>query len=114
MQYVPVDGELEVLPGIRLLATPRHTPGSQVVVVETAGRPVVIGGDTAIFFGEAAVECNDPLPHARSTRQIELAHRTLPAADPATLSVGRLLVAGDRDHVASESHGARDAELGHT
>jgi N-acyl homoserine lactone hydrolase len=52
VQYVPVDGELEVLPGVRLVPTPGHTPGSQVVVIETGGRPAVIAGDTAVFFGE--------------------------------------------------------------
>jgi N-acyl homoserine lactone hydrolase len=52
VQYVPVDGELEVLPGIRLVPAPGHTPGSQVVVVETGGRPVVIAGDTAVFHGD--------------------------------------------------------------
>ena len=40
VRYVPVDGELELLPGIRLLPAPGHTPGTQVVVVETGGRPV--------------------------------------------------------------------------
>jgi N-acyl homoserine lactone hydrolase len=52
VEYVPVDGELELLPGVRLLPTPGHTRGSQVVVVETGGRPVVIGGDMAVFFAE--------------------------------------------------------------
>ena len=52
VQYVPVDGELEVVPGLRLVPAPGHTPGSQVVVVETGGRPVVIAGDTAVFFSE--------------------------------------------------------------
>ncbi len=52
VQYVPVDGTLELLPGIRLVPTPGHTRGSQVVVVETDGRPVVIAGDTAVFFDE--------------------------------------------------------------
>ena len=42
VQYVPVDGELDVLPGVRLVPTPGHTPGSQVVV----------GGDVAVRFGE--------------------------------------------------------------
>ena len=51
-QYVPVDGELELLPGLRLVPAPGHTPGSQVVVVETGGRPVVIGGDMAVFHAE--------------------------------------------------------------
>ena len=49
---MPVDGELELLPGIRLVTAPGHTPGTQVVVVETGGRPVVIGGDMAVWFGE--------------------------------------------------------------
>jgi N-acyl homoserine lactone hydrolase len=52
VEYVPVDGELEVLPGVRLVATPGHTPGSQVVVVETSSRPIVIAGDTAVFSRE--------------------------------------------------------------
>src|SRR6059058_2149686 len=52
VQYVPVDGELEVLPGIRLVPTPGHTDGSQVVVVETTGRPHVVAGDTVVFHRE--------------------------------------------------------------
>jgi N-acyl homoserine lactone hydrolase len=47
-----VDGAHELLPGLRLVPTPGHTPGSQVVVVETGGRSVVIAGDTAVFFAE--------------------------------------------------------------
>jgi N-acyl homoserine lactone hydrolase len=50
--YVPVDGELELLPGVRLVPAPGHTPGSQIVVVETGGGRQVIAGDTAVFFGE--------------------------------------------------------------
>jgi N-acyl homoserine lactone hydrolase len=50
--YVPVDGELELLPGVRLVPAPGHTPGTQVVVIETGARPVVIGGDMAVWFGE--------------------------------------------------------------
>ena len=52
VRYVPVDGELELLPGLRLLPAPGHTPGTQVVVVETGGRPVVVAGDAAVWFGE--------------------------------------------------------------
>jgi len=50
--YVPVDGELELLPGVRLLPAPGHTRGSQIVVVETDDGPVVIAGDSAVWFGE--------------------------------------------------------------
>ena len=52
VRYVPVDGELELLPGVRLLPAPGHTNGTQVVVVETGGRPIVIGGDVAVWHGE--------------------------------------------------------------
>jgi N-acyl homoserine lactone hydrolase len=52
VRYVPVDGELELLPGIRLVPAPGHTRGSQIVVVETGGRPAVICGDAAVWFGE--------------------------------------------------------------
>jgi N-acyl homoserine lactone hydrolase len=52
VKYMPVDGELELLPGIRLLPAPGHTPGTQVVVVETGERPIVIGGDVAVWHGE--------------------------------------------------------------
>lgn len=50
--YVPVDGELEILPGVRLVPAPGHTPGLQIVVVEADDGPVVIGGDVAVWFGE--------------------------------------------------------------
>jgi len=52
VRYVPVDGELELLPGIRLIPAPGHTPGTQVVVVEMGGRPLVIAGDLAVSFDE--------------------------------------------------------------
>jgi N-acyl homoserine lactone hydrolase len=52
IRYVPVDGELELLPGIRLLPAPGHTPGSQVIVVGTGEHPVVIAGDTAVSYDE--------------------------------------------------------------
>jgi N-acyl homoserine lactone hydrolase len=52
VRYEPVDGELELLPGLRLVPAPGHTRGMQVVVVETGGRPVVVGGDVAVRFEE--------------------------------------------------------------
>src|SRR5215204_3433313 len=52
VRYVPVDGEHELLPGLQLVPAPGHTPGMQMVVVETGGRPVVVGGDVAVWFGE--------------------------------------------------------------
>ena len=51
-QYVSVDGELLLLPGLRLLPAPGHTRGSQIVVIEGEERPTIIAGDTAVWFGE--------------------------------------------------------------
>src|SRR3954452_7006662 len=45
--YLQVDGELELLPGLRLVPAPGHTPGMQVVVVETGGGAGVVGGGVA-------------------------------------------------------------------
>ena len=39
-----------VLPGLRLVPAPGHTRGMQVIVV--SGRPIVVGGDVAVWFGE--------------------------------------------------------------
>jgi len=86
VEYLAVDGELELLPGLRLVPTPGHTDGSQVVVVETADRPVVIAGDTAVFFGEL----DDPrtegqrLIRALDPTEVWLAHEHEPWRPSAT------------------------------
>jgi N-acyl homoserine lactone hydrolase len=50
--YVEHEGEVELLPGIRLLPAPGHTDGHQVVVVETASGTNVLGGDVGTSFRE--------------------------------------------------------------
>jgi N-acyl homoserine lactone hydrolase len=52
LEYIPLDGELELLPGIRLIPGPGHTPGSQMIVVENSANPIVIVGDLAVTFDE--------------------------------------------------------------
>jgi N-acyl homoserine lactone hydrolase len=52
IEYVMVDGEFELLPGVRLVPAPGHTDGMQVVVIETGRRPIVVGGDVGVWFGE--------------------------------------------------------------
>ena len=52
VRYLPIDGEFELLPGITLVPAPGHTAGTQVVVVTTGARTIVIGGDVAVWFGE--------------------------------------------------------------
>ncbi|MFL5674422.1 MAG: MBL fold metallo-hydrolase [Chloroflexota bacterium] len=56
VEYVPVDGELELLPGVRLVPAPGHTPGTQVVVVESGRHPTVIAGDVAV----SSVDLDEP------------------------------------------------------
>lgn len=47
---VPVDGDAEILPGIRVLAMPSHTVEFQSVLVETAAGPILIAGDMLPYF----------------------------------------------------------------
>ena len=50
--YVEHDGEVEILPGIRLVPAPGHSAGHQIVVVDTDEGPVVLGGDVGYSFAE--------------------------------------------------------------
>lgn len=52
VQYIPVDGAFDLLPGVRLLPAPGHTRGSQIVVIDGARGPAVIAGDTAVCFDD--------------------------------------------------------------
>jgi N-acyl homoserine lactone hydrolase len=47
--YIEHDGEVEILPGVRLFPTPGHCRGHQSVLVEGVG---VLGGDVAYSFRE--------------------------------------------------------------
>lgn len=46
-RYERVSGDVELAPGVRVLATPGHTPGHQSVTVETDGGLVLIVGQAA-------------------------------------------------------------------
>jgi N-acyl homoserine lactone hydrolase len=51
VRYEPVDGDQDVAPGVRLLATHGHTPGHQSLVVDLAsGRRVVLCADAAYTY----------------------------------------------------------------
>ena len=84
VEDVPVDGALELLPGIRLLPAPGHTPGSQVVLVDTADGLVVIAGDTAVFFEELDEPRTEGQRLVRSLApaQVWLAHEHEPWRPP--------------------------------
>ena len=84
VEYVPVDGELELLPGVRLLPAPGHTRGIQIVVVETGGRPIVIAGDVAVWFGELDEPSTEGqlLIHALEPELVWLSHEHEPWRPP--------------------------------
>jgi N-acyl homoserine lactone hydrolase len=52
--YVEHEGEVEIVPGVRLMPAPGHTAGHQIVVVETDEGLVVLGGDVGYSFAEVA------------------------------------------------------------
>lgn len=88
VRYVPVDGEFELLPGVRLVQAPGHTPGTQVVVVDpvgSGGRPVVIAGDVAVWFGELDEPHTDGQRRvlAMEPERVWLAHTHEPWRPPA-------------------------------
>jgi N-acyl homoserine lactone hydrolase len=78
--YVELDGEREVLPGIRVLPTPGHTPGHQSVLVETDDGLVVVAGDVAYTWSEFDAPVNEAaaLLTGLAPRRIYLAHEDTP------------------------------------
>lgn len=60
VEFEEVEGEREVLKGIRVFPTPGHSPGHQSVLIETEAGPYVIAGD-AVFCYENLRE--DPEAH---------------------------------------------------
>ena len=49
-RLILVDGDREILPGIDLLLAPGHTPGLQVVAVNTAKGTAILGSDCGHLF----------------------------------------------------------------
>lgn len=47
-----LDGEAELLPGVRALPTPGHTPGHQSLVVDAEGGPVLLAGQALYTLDE--------------------------------------------------------------
>jgi len=51
-RITPVRGDVEIVPGITLLASPGHTPGHQSVLVGTAAGPTLIAAQAAFTADE--------------------------------------------------------------
>ena len=74
--YVELDGEAEIVPGVRVLPTPGHTPGHQSVLVDTDDGLVVVAGDVAYRWEDFDAAAGPLL--ALGARRIWLAHETEP------------------------------------
>jgi N-acyl homoserine lactone hydrolase len=78
-----LDGEREIVPGVRVITTPGHTPGHQSIAVETSTGPALLTGDACwtvrMFEGEAPREgmMEDDATFGRSLEQMR---RLKPAA----------------------------------
>jgi N-acyl homoserine lactone hydrolase len=79
-QYVELDGEAEIAPGVRVLPTPGHTPGHQSVLVDTDDGLVVVGGDVAYFWNAFHDPENEAAARVRALepRRVWLAHARAP------------------------------------
>jgi N-acyl homoserine lactone hydrolase len=75
-RYVELDGEAEIVPGVRVLPTPGHTPGHQSVLVDTEDGLVVVAGDVTYRWDEFDAVA-EPLLDL-GARRIWLAHETEP------------------------------------
>jgi N-acyl homoserine lactone hydrolase len=78
--YVELEGEAEVLPDIRVVPTPGHSPGHQSVLVTTDDGLVVIAGDVAYTWEEFDDPANDAAAMLTGLvpRRIWLAHESTP------------------------------------
>jgi glyoxylase-like metal-dependent hydrolase (beta-lactamase superfamily II) len=83
-----VEGETEVLPGVRTIETGGHSPGHQIVLVETSDGQVVIPGDEIYMYAnlEEGIPIGYYYDFEKVTQAMDLLERfdapVLPAHDP--------------------------------
>ncbi len=85
-----VDGDCEIVPGVRVIKTPGHTPGSQGVCVETSRGIYVIAGDNFPLYEN--IGDGSPWPpgiflnlrdfYQSAQRMFDIADYILPGHDP--------------------------------
>jgi N-acyl homoserine lactone hydrolase len=78
--YVQLEGEHEVLPGVRVVPTPGHSPGHQSVLIETDDGLAVVAGDVAYTWSEFDDPANEAaaMLSGLDPKRIWLAHEGTP------------------------------------
>jgi N-acyl homoserine lactone hydrolase len=76
--YVEHEGEGEIIPGVRVLPTPGHTPGHQSVLVDTDDGLVVLAGDVGYNWEQFDASESGQLLLSLRPRRIWLAHQAQP------------------------------------
>jgi glyoxylase-like metal-dependent hydrolase (beta-lactamase superfamily II) len=56
-KFKPFNGDVELVPGVRAMAAPGHTPGHTLYVIESAGQKLLLWGD---LMHVASVQFPDP------------------------------------------------------
>jgi len=92
VQYLEAEGDHELLPGIRVISTPGHSPGHQSLVVDQADGPVVLSGQAVYGLDEwRGTPGREGRTTARDGRAYETSLERLRAIEPS-----RVLFAHDR------------------
>lgn len=89
-----IDGDADLVPGVTLHLVGGHTPGSQVMRVQTSNGPVVLAADASHFYANYehrvpyAIAHTVPLMYEAFTRMAQLAHPgdvVVPGHDPGVM-----------------------------
>ncbi|HEY4421635.1 MAG TPA: MBL fold metallo-hydrolase, partial [Pseudonocardia sp.] len=97
-RFSTVTGDVEIAPGVEVVALPGHTPGSQGVLVTSGGERYLLAGDTCDTM--ANWEGDDRLAHIPSgsftnlldymdsfAKMDRLGAEVIPSHDPAVLEI---------------------------
>jgi N-acyl homoserine lactone hydrolase len=76
--YVELDGGAEIVPGVRVLPTPGHSPGHQSVLVDTDEGLVILGGDVGHTWQEFDASESGQMLLGLGPRRIWLSHQSAP------------------------------------
>lgn len=92
VQYLEADGDHDLVPGIRVMATPGHSPGHESLVVDQPDGPVVLSGQAVYGLDEwRGTHGREGRTSARDQAAYGASLERLRAIEPS-----RVLVAHDR------------------